>query len=364
MFTNFFKWLWALVVKLWVFIKTRLEVNDYYLVMNGNYEHILKRLSEGKENDFSDDAQVALLKRGDHDEIMALLHNKTTSLKVKEKIIDRGVASELTVFCQKNCVINEEWADKIIGYRFEKPIMAMIEMQSHNPFLKAEEQAKIISLGNSKLTKALVEKVRLADSNIVKLIKSGYRNINRLMTKKFWIYSDEVFMAVLENCSLDDIEYIAENFDLPEKCALLLLERYADEVDIMDAFFSRLVESSKVQVEIVKKLSHEYVMQLLDNQLSKEACMEVVQKGNMEEIAKLIEIQDGLPQEVVDALLVRNVHSELASLAENQPLDYSVLMTWVKHCRFDYVKLYLANNETDRKLTQLLLLEVLERTVK
>lgn len=55
MVTNFFKWLWALVVKLWVFIKTRLEVNDYYLVRNGNYEHILKRLSKGTENDFSDD---------------------------------------------------------------------------------------------------------------------------------------------------------------------------------------------------------------------------------------------------------------------------------------------------------------------
>lgn len=363
MFTNFFKWLWALVVKLWVFIKTRLEANDYYLVMNGNSEHILKRLSKGKENDFSDDAQVALLKRGNHDEIMALLHNKTTCLEVKKKIIDRGVASELTVFCQKNCVIDEDWADKIIGYGFEKPIMMMIEMQSHNPFLKVDEQAKIISLGNPKLTRALVEKIRLADSNIVKLIEAGYRNINSLMPR-FCFYSDEVFMAVLENCSFDDIEYIAENFDLPEKCALLLLDRYADEVDIMDAFFCRLIESSKVQVEIVKKLSHEYVMQLLDNQLSKEACMEVVQKGNMDEIAKLIEIQDGLPQEVVDALLVRNVHSELTSLAEYQQLDYSVLMTWVKHCRFEYVQLYLEKHETDRKLTQLLVLEVLKRTVK
>ena len=364
MVTNFFKWLWALVVKLWVFIKTRLEVNDYYLVRNGNYEHILKRLSKGTENDFSDDAQVALLERNDHAEIMALLKNKTTCLQVKEKIIDRGVASELTLFCQKNCVIDEEWADKIIGYGFEKPIMAMIEMQPYNQFLKAKEQSKIINLGNYKLTQALVQGGVLDASNIVKLIKDGYRNIPQLLHSAKDDDLGQVITAVLENCPLDDVEYVAENYNLSDDCALLLLDHFSDDVDIMDAFIDGEITSSAVQLEIIKKLSHEYVMQLLDNQLSEEACLAVIQKGNMEEINKLIKIQDGLPEESVNALLVRNVHTELANLAENQTLDNSILIMWAKNCRFDYVRLYLSHHEPNLKLSLLLQLEILEQIVK
>ena len=54
----------------------------------------------------------------------------------------------------------------------------------------------------------------------------------------------------------------------------------------------------------------------------------------------------------------------MLALAEHQQLDSSVLMHWVNNCRFDYVEIYLANNETDSKFTQRLILEVLKRTVK
>ncbi|HBO50297.1 MAG TPA: hypothetical protein DD619_05905, partial [Alphaproteobacteria bacterium] len=63
MLTNLFKRFWALLVKFFIFILTRLEVNDYYLVLNGNHEHIMKRL-HNDEKPFAKPAQKALLNRG------------------------------------------------------------------------------------------------------------------------------------------------------------------------------------------------------------------------------------------------------------------------------------------------------------
>lgn len=231
-------------------------------------------------------------------------------------------------------------------------------------------QEKIINLGNPKLTKLLVQCIHLSDSNIIKLIKEGYSCVSTIIpcgnyVYGTYVYADEVFEAVVENCCVDDVEYIVENFNLPEDVALLLLERYADHVDIMDAFLERKIYFSKVQLEVIKKLSHEYVMKLiLNNKLSDEACLAIIQNGNMEEIDKLITCQDYLSQEVIDALLARNVHSEMVNLMKNQLVNNSVLEELVKRCRFDYIRLYLSNHDTDPRFTQLLLIEVLERTVK
>lgn len=91
MITHFFKWLWALVKHFGVFILTRLEVNDYYLVLNGDHEHIMERLNTGGMSDFSAKAQEALLKRDRADEIEALLKNKKiANTRLKQLVIDRN----------------------------------------------------------------------------------------------------------------------------------------------------------------------------------------------------------------------------------------------------------------------------------
>ena len=102
----------------------------------------------------------------------------------------------------------------------------------------------------------------------------------------------------------------------------------------------------------------------VNNELCAEAQLAIVKKGNMAEIQRLITEQNKLDKQVIDILLERNAHSEMLALAEHQQLDSSVLMHWVNKCRFDYVEIYLANNETDNKFTQRLILEVLKRTVQ
>lgn len=369
MVLNFFKWLWAWVIKIFILIKTRLEIDDYYLVLNGNHEHILKRLAKGNKNDFSEKAQLALLERGNHNEIIALLHNKDTSLKVNEKIVERADSTELTVFCRGERITSTNILLKIIDYGYIEPIREMIrEMILAKPveILYSDVQEKIINLNNIDLTRLLVNKVHISDSNIVKLIEAGFSNISKLIPSYgCYVYSDKVFETVVKNCYVDDVEYIVENFDLPESAALLLLERYAHNVDVMDEFLKRKICSDKVQLEVIKKLSHEYVMKLiLNNRLSDEACLAIIQNGNMEEIDKLITCKDYLSQEMIDALLVRNVHSEMVNLMKNQLVSNSVLEELVKRCRFDYIRLYLSCHETDPQFTQLLLIEILERTVK
>ena len=364
MVLNFFKWLWAWVIKIFILIKTRLEINDYYLVLNGNHEHILKRLAKGNKNDFSEKAQLALLERGNHDEIIALLHNKDTSLKVNEKIVERADSTELTVFCRGERITFTNILLKIIDYGYIEPIREMILAK---PFvIDSVVQEKIINLNNIDLTRLLVNEVHISDSNVVKLIEARFSNISKLIPSYgCYVYSDKVFEAVVKNCYVDDVEYIVENFDLPESAALLLLERYAHNVDVMDEFLEREICSDKVQLEVIKKLSHEYVMKLiLNNRLSDKACLAIIQNGNMEEIDQLITCQDSLSQEMIDALLARNVHSEMVNLMKNQLVSNSVLEELVKRCRFDYIRLYLSCHETDPQFTQLLLIEILERTVK
>ena len=370
MVLNFFKWLWTWVIKIFIFIKTRLEIDDYYLVLNGNHEHILKRLAKGNKNDFSEKAQLALLERGNHKEIIALLHNKYTSLKVNEKIVERADSTELTVLCRGERIISTNILLKIIDYGYIEPIREMILAKPLEIF-DSDVQEKIINLNNIDLTRLLVNKVHINDSNIVKLIEAGFCNIGFSNISKLipisdcYMYSSKVFEAVVKNCYVDDVEYIVENFDLPESAALLLLERYAHNVDVMDEFLERKICSDKVQLEVIKKLSHEYVMKLiLNNRLSDEACLAIIQNGNMEEIDKLITCKDYLSQEMIDALLVRNVHSEMVNLMKNQLVSNSVLEELVKRCRFDYIRLYLSCHETDPQFTQLLLIEILERTVK
>lgn len=364
MVLNFFKWLWAWVIKIFILIKTRLEINDYYLVLNGNHEHILKRLAKGNKNDFSEKAQLVLLERGNHNEIIALLHNKYTSLKVNEKIVERADSTELTAFCRGGRITFTNILLKIIDYGYIEPIREMILAK---PFkIDSVVQEKIINLNNIDLTRLLVNEVHLSDSNIVKLIEAGFSNISKLIPIcGAYVYSDKVYEAVVKNCYVDDVEYIVENFDLPESAALLLLERYAYNVDVMDEFLEREICSDKVQLEVIKKLSHEYVMKLiLNNRLSDKACLAIIQNGNMEEIDQLITCQDSLSQEMIDALLARNVHSEMVNLMKNQLVSNSVLEELVKRCRFDYIRLYLSCHETDPQFTQLLLIEILERTVK
>lgn len=364
MVLNFFKWLWAWVIKIFILIKTRLEIDDYYLVLNGNHEHILKRLAKGNKNDFSEKAQLALLERGNHDEIIALLHNKDTSLKVNEKIVERADSTELTVFCRGERITFTNILLKIIDYGYIEPIREMILAK---PFvIDSVVQEKIINLNNIDLTRLLVNEVHISDSNVVKLIEARFSNISKLIPSYgCYVYSDKVFEAVVKNCYVDDVEYIVENFDLPESAALLLLERYAHNVDVMDEFLEREICSDKVQLEVIKKLSHEYVMKLiLNNRLSDKACLAIIQNGNMEEIDQLITCQDSLSQEMIDALLARNVHSEMVNLMKNQLVSNSVLEELVKRCRFDYIRLYLSCHETDPQFTQLLLIEILERTVK
>lgn len=363
MLTNLFKRFWALLVKFFIFILTRLEVNSYYLVLNGNHEHIMKRLGTEDRFDFPAKAQEALIKRANAEEIEALLKNKVIcSRRLKQLVIDRNQSYEIALLCQNN---HDVPAADIIRQGHFKAVLSLLKTDS-----LSEEDMKYILLNFTHFQMMEILKYRC-----LKLTEAQMRLlINRVNDDEITMMLQHEDVAV-SNAILETIiisgykkagSYLAENNRLHDDLAWKYLHRYADDTDMLDDYIYNNDVPEKLQLEIIKNFSHSAVMSLLENNCSlcEKVQLAVVAKGDMDEIKLLIKQQDFLSNEVIDALFKRNVPKEMQLLAKHQKLNNSVLMQWVNNCRFDYVETYLANHSTDASLNTCLLLEVLKRTVK
>ncbi len=365
MLTNLFKRFWALLVKFFIFILTRLEVNDYYLVLNGNHEHIMKRLGTEDRFNFLAKAQEALIKRGDAKEIEALLKNKVIATrKLKQLIIDRNQSYEISLLCQNN---HDVPAADIIRQGHFKALLSLLQKgeiseEDMNYILlnfTHFQMMEVLNVNSLRLTEAQMRLLinRVNDDEIAMMLQLQNHNI-------------AVSNAILETIIISGYKkagsYLAENNRLHDDLAWKYLHRYADDTDMLDDYIYNNDVPEKLQLEIIKNFSHSAVMSLLENdsELSKEAQLAVIAKGNMDEIKRLIKQQNSLSDEVIDALFKRNVHEEMQLLAQHQKLKNSVLMQWVNNCRFDYVEMYLKTHSTDASFNTCLLLEVLKRTVK
>lgn len=363
MVTNLFKRFWAFLVKFFTFILTRLEVNGYYLVLNGNHEHIMERLKTEYHFDFPAKAQEALIKRGDAKEIEALLKNKVIATrKLKQLIIDRNQSYEISLLCQNN---HDVPAADIIKQGHFKAVLSLLKTDSIS-----EEDMKYILLNFTHFQMMEILKYRC-----LKLTEAQMRLIiNRVNDDEITMMLQHEDVAV-SNAILETIiisgykkagSYLAENNRLHDDLAWKYLHRYADDTDMLDDYIYNNDVPEKLQLEIIKNFSHSAVMSLLENNCSlcEKVQLAVVAKGDMDEIKRLIKQQNSLSDEVVEALFKRNVHEEMQLLAQYQKLKNSVLMQWVNNCRFDYVEMYLKNHSTDASFNTCLLLEVLKRTVK
>lgn len=363
MLTNLFKRFWALLVKFFTFILTRLEVNGYYLVLNGNHEHIMERLKTEDRFDFPAKAQEALIKRGDAKEIEALLKNKViANCRLKQLVIDRNQSYEIALLCQNNYDVP---AADIIRQGHFKAVLSLLKKDAIS-----EEDMNYILLNFTHF-----QMMEILDYSCLKLTEAQMRLlINRVNDEEIAMMLQHKDIAVpnsiLETIIISGYEkassYLAENNRLHDELAWKYLHRYADNIDMLDDYIYNNDVPDKLQLEIIGNFSHSAVMSLLENnsELCEQAQLAVVAKGDMDEIKRLIKQQNSLSDEVIEALFKRNVHEEMQLLAQHQKLKNSVLMQWVNHCRFDYVEMYLKNHSTDASFNTCLLLEVLKRTVK
>ena len=364
MITHFFKWLWALVKHFGVFILTRLEVNDYYLVLNGDHEHIMERLSTGGMSDFSAKAQEALLKRDRADEIEALLKNKKiANTRLKQLVIDRNQSNEIALLCQKNLDVP---ASDIIRQGHFKALLSLLKENE----ISEEDMTYILQNFTHFQIMEILEyrDIKLTEAQILLILNRGNdEEIEKMLYLKDVAFPTSVLETIITSGYKKASSYLAACWHLPSELAMKYIHRYADDIDMLDDYiYNNYYTSDAIQLEIVKNFSHSAVMSLLDyNQtLCDEAQLAVVQKGDMDEIKCLIEGQEALSDDVINALLLRNAPTEMQALAESQTLSTAVLMQWVNNYRFDYVETYLANHDVDSKFSTQLMLEVLKRTVK
>lgn len=364
MITHFFKWLWALVKHLGVFILTRLEVNDYYLVLNGNHEHIMERLSTGDISDFSAKAQEALLKRDRADEIEALLKNKKiANTRLKQLVIDRNQSNEIALLCQKNLDVP---ASDIIRHGHFKALLSLLKENE----ISEEDMTYILQNFTHFQIMEILEyrDIKLTEAQILLILNRGNdEEIEKMLYLKDVAFPTSVLETIITSGYKKASSYLAACWNLSSELAMKYIHRYADDIDMLDDYiYNNYYTSDAIQLEIVKNFSHNAVMSLLDyNQtLCDKAQLAVVQKGNMDEIKCLIEGQEALSDDVINALLLRNAPTEMQALAAFQTLSTAVLMQWVNNYRFDYVETYLANHDVDSKFSAQLMLEVLKRTVK
>lgn len=364
MITHFFKWLWALVKHFGVFILTRLEVNDYYLVLNGDHEHIMERLSTGGMSDFSAKAQEALLKRDRADEIEALLKNKKiANTRLKQLVIDRNQSNEIALLCQKNLDVP---ASDIIRQGHFKALLSLLKENE----ISEEDMTYILQNFTHFQIMEILEyrDIKLTEAQILLILNRGNdEEIEKMLYLKDVAFPTSVLETIITSGYKKASSYLAACWHLSSELAMKYIHRYADDIDMLDDYiYNNYYTSDAIQLEIVKNFSHSAVMSLLDyNQtLCDEAQLAVVQKGNMDEIKCLIEGQEALSDDVINALLLRNAPAEMHALATSQTLSTAVLMQWVNNYRFDYVETYLANHDVDSKFSTQLMLEVLKRTVK
>ena len=364
MITNFFKWLWALVKHFVVFILTRLEVNDHYLVLNGDHEHIMKRLSTGDISDFSAKAQEALLKRDRADEIEALLKNKKiANTRLKQLVIDRNQSHEIALLCQKN--LDVPASDIIRQGHFE----ALLSLLKENEISEEDMTYILQNFTHFQIMEILeYRNIKLTEAQILLILNRGNdEEIETMLHLKDVAFPTSVLETIITSGYKKASSYLAACWHLSSELAMKYIHRYADDIDMLDDYiYNNYYMSDAVQLEIAKNFSHSAVMSLLDyiQTLCDEAQLAVVQKGDMDEIKCLIEGQEALSDDVINALLLRNAPTEMQALAESQTLSTAVLMHWVNNYRFDYVETYLANNDVDSKFSTQLMLEVLKRTVK
>lgn len=364
MITHFFKWLWALVKHLGVFILTRLEVNDYYLVLNGNHEHIMERLSTGDISDFSAKAQEALLKRDRADEIEALLKNKKiANTRLKQLVIDRNQSNEIALLCQKNLDVP---ASDIIRHGHFKALLSLLKENE----ISEEDMTYILQNFTHFQIMEILEyrDIKLTEAQILLILNRGNdEEIEKMLYLKDVAFPTSVLETIITSGYKKASSYLASCWNLSSELAMKYIHRYADDIDMLDDYiYNNYYTSDAIQLEIIKNFSHNAVMSLLDyNQtLCDKAQLAVVQKGDMDEIKRLIDEQKALSDDVINALLLRNAPTEMQALAESQTLSTAVLMQWVNNYRFDYVETYLANHDVDSKFSAQLMLEVLKRTVK
>lgn len=364
MITHFFKWLWALVKHFGVFILTRLEVNDYYLVLNGNHEHIMERLSTGDISDFSAKAQEALLKRDRADEIEALLKNKKiANTRLKQLVIDRNQSNEIALLCKKNLDVP---ASDIIRQGHFKALLSLLKENE----ISEEDMTYILQNFTHFQIMEILEyrDIKLTEAQILLILNRGNdEEIEKMLYLKDVAFPTSVLETIITSGYKKASSYLAACWNLSSELAMKYIHRYADDIDMLDDYiYNNYYTSDAIQLEIVKNFSHNAVMSLLDyNQtLCDKAQLAVVQKGNMDEIKCLIDEQKALSDDVINALLLRNAPTEMKALAESQTLSTAVLMHWINNYRFDYVETYLANHDVDSKFSAQLMLEVLKRTVK
>ncbi len=364
MLAKFFRWVWALILQLWTYICTRLEVNDLYLVLNGKHEHIMKRL-HNDEKPFAKPAQKALLNRGNTDEIVAMIKSGFAVIdSINKKIVERNIGVEIKALCDygkyvpADIIIQEGHVMACLALAKRKMLfLTDADLQYVLQHYSPQNAAEIIMNCADTLTQD--QMLAIIDRKNDRMIKAMFRTDR--------VYASIIFDAIVDSGCEEATGWIAEHYALSVPAAIKYLHKYADNIDMLDDFiYNDGVECPEIQLEIAKTLGHNAVMSMLDvnNELCAEAQLAIVKKGNMAEIQRLITEQNKLDKQVIDILLERNAHSEMLALAEHQQLDSSVLMHWVNNCRFDYVEIYLANNKTDSKFTQRLILEVLKRTVQ
>ena len=374
MFTNFFKWLQSFLPNSKISISELIGSDNLSIIQGGNHKEIMKLLTSGKSDDFSDEDKQAVMERNNSEEILAMLKNKEIDENLKKIIITRGDSKELLLLCKyASSSLTEDQALKIISYGYYDATLELICL--YNTFNSFNDRIikAIINTCNADIISALlVRKIQLQEEDKLEIIKLNDNKLLDLLFTYYEICSDNLFEAILESRNQQTLHKMLNGdakLKMSKRIESKLINLYIADEKLLDdfiAFYVNDYSDDKLKMKIVNYFGHSGAVKLLKNKihLPDNAYITIVENGDKAEIEAMIKFDPYLPKTVIDAILSRGVYSEITTLAQYQSLSYETLLDWCKKYRFEYVETYINFHKTNERLTQLLLLEVLKNTVK
>lgn len=270
--------------------------NDVKIIENGNHQKIMKLL-QSPRNSLSEKAQLALIQRGEPQEIKQLFISRTILCDDAQiALIKRNQDEDIQALLAYPSKLCEKAQNLIVQRNKPDEILNLIRF---NIILK-DTAEKIIESGSEKELLALINKDFIFSSkNVSQIINKGYHEpiIALIKKMKFRFY----FSLLEENKEKIIFRDNPEEIDLLLKCNI-----FPNKTE-----FLHLIEQN----------NHDAVIQCLSIQdrkfspLNEDIVHAIFQRGNNEEVTAMIRRGEGYPHWFEDELLKRGHSDEIVLFA-------------------------------------------------
>lgn len=279
--------------------------NDVKIIENGNHQKIMKLL-KSHSHSLSEKAQLALIQRGEPQEIKQLLLLRTilcdaAQIALIQKKRDEDIQALLSYhseLCEKaqNLIVQRKKADEILNLiLFNRISKSIVD--------------KIIEISTEKVLLALIHNVfAFSPKNVSQIIDKGYHEpiialIKRMKHRFKLSLSEEDKRKIIFRDNPEEISLLLKWKIFPSRLEFLHLIKQNNHETIVECLYAKDANYKPLDENIVKA---------------------IFQRGNDEEIMAMIRRGEGYPHWFEDGLLKRGHSDEIALFTYHHKLSVSM----------------------------------------